>query len=184
MSNINTELLSADARGRKSIPFAVFAVIFIHIALFLILLIAAGCRAKARARRNAIHQQEIARAATKAAPAAPSETRVSRGATELEQPVIATEPVVETTPEAQELRASGIVKQPARPARPTASVSRGIQMHTVRQGDTVGKIAHQYGVSIQVIKSENHLKTDLIHVGQKLRVNLDKAREKQTLAAL
>jgi LysM repeat protein len=91
---------------------------------------------------------------------------------------------VETTPEAQELRASGIVKQPARPARPTASVSRGIQMHTVRQGDTVGKIAHQYGVSIQVIKSENHLKTDLIHVGQKLRVNLDKAREKQTLAAL
>src|SRR5262245_64511886 len=51
-TNLNTELLSADARGRKHIPFAVFAVILIHIVLFLVLLVAAGCRAKARAKRN------------------------------------------------------------------------------------------------------------------------------------
>ena len=60
-TDINSELLTADARGRKNIPFAVFAVIFIHIVLFVVLLIAAGCRAKARARRNNI-QQEVVKA--------------------------------------------------------------------------------------------------------------------------
>src|SRR5687768_11311132 len=47
-TQLNTELLSADARGRKHIPVAVFAVIIIHVALFLVLLIAAGCRSSAR----------------------------------------------------------------------------------------------------------------------------------------
>src|SRR5688572_28383161 len=59
-TNLNSELLSADARGRKHIPLAVFAVILIHIVLFLVLLIAAGCRAKARAIRSSQAPAEIA----------------------------------------------------------------------------------------------------------------------------
>src|SRR5688572_6122784 len=49
-TELNSELLSADARGRKHIPVAVFAVIAIHIFLFVVLLIAAGCRSSARAK--------------------------------------------------------------------------------------------------------------------------------------
>ena len=47
-TELNSELLSADARGRKHIPVAVFAVILIHVVLFVVLLIAAGCRSSAR----------------------------------------------------------------------------------------------------------------------------------------
>src|SRR5687768_10319157 len=51
-TELNSALLSADARGRKHIPVAVFAVILIHIVLFVVLLVAAGCRSSVRAKAN------------------------------------------------------------------------------------------------------------------------------------
>jgi hypothetical protein len=74
-TQLNSELLSADARGRKHIPVAVFAVIVIHIVLFMVLLIAAGCRSTARAKQSitpapdSVEQQPSARPAGNPPPA-------------------------------------------------------------------------------------------------------------------
>jgi len=184
-TNLNSELLSADARGRKSVPFAVFAVIFIHIVLFLVLLIAAGCRAKARAKRNAAHQQELAAASTLTSPL-PNSTTVSTPSAQTNapaEPVLATEPPTEALKPAASETAT-LTKKPTIQSRPTASVSRGLHLHTVQQGETVGKIAHQYNMTVQEIRAENKLKTDMIRVGQKLRVSTDKPQKKQAFAAL
>lgn len=42
--------------------------------------------------------------------------------------------------------------------------------YTVAPGDTLGKIAKQYGVSISSIRRSNRIKGDQIYVGQKLRI--------------
>ncbi|PLS01411.1 C40 family peptidase [Neobacillus cucumis] len=43
--------------------------------------------------------------------------------------------------------------------------------YTVKSGDCLSKIGSAYGMSIQQLKSLNSLKSDLIYVGQKLKVN-------------
>lgn len=42
--------------------------------------------------------------------------------------------------------------------------------YTVKRGDTLGKIAQKYHVSIKDLKSWNHLKSDLIREHQKLKI--------------
>lgn len=42
--------------------------------------------------------------------------------------------------------------------------------HTVRAGDTLGSIARRYGVSLNSLKKANGLSTDVIRVGQRLRI--------------
>ena len=185
-SNINSELLSADARGRKTVPFAVFAVIFIHIILFLVLLIAAGCRAKARAKQNAAPEQEIAQTQTNSVPVESALLATNTPPiTQVTEPVNA-EPVVEN---AVPVKARKLNPR-ARGTRtlPSAGLPRGLKMavktHTVQQGETVAKIAKRYGMSVAAIKSENKLKSDLLRVGQKLRVSSDRAQKKETMAAI
>ena len=43
-------------------------------------------------------------------------------------------------------------------------------MHEVQSGDSIAKIAGKYGTTVDLIKISNHLKRDVIRVGQKLRV--------------
>ncbi|MFP4472985.1 MAG: L,D-transpeptidase family protein [Candidatus Omnitrophota bacterium] len=43
-------------------------------------------------------------------------------------------------------------------------------IHEVEPGDTLGKISKTYGVTIPLIKKSNNLKSDVIRVGQKLRI--------------
>lgn len=43
-------------------------------------------------------------------------------------------------------------------------------IHEVQSGDTLGEIAKKYGTTIQLIKESNHLTSNVIRVGQKLRV--------------
>jgi lipoprotein-anchoring transpeptidase ErfK/SrfK len=43
-------------------------------------------------------------------------------------------------------------------------------MHEVQPGDSLGKIAKQYGTTIDLIKKSNNIKNDVIRVGQRLRV--------------
>jgi lipoprotein-anchoring transpeptidase ErfK/SrfK len=43
-------------------------------------------------------------------------------------------------------------------------------VHEVTSGDTLGKLAKQYGTTIDLIKKSNHLKSDIIRIGQKLRI--------------
>jgi len=42
--------------------------------------------------------------------------------------------------------------------------------HEVKQGDTLGELAKKYGTTIELIKMSNNLKSDVIRIGQKLRV--------------
>jgi LysM repeat protein len=50
---------------------------------------------------------------------------------------------------------------------PTAS---GEEIYKVKSGDTLTKIAKQYGLSVKAIESENSLSTTKIKVGQKLKI--------------
>lgn len=43
-------------------------------------------------------------------------------------------------------------------------------VHEVKPGDSLGKIAGQYGTTVELIKISNNLQSDIIRVGQKLRV--------------
>lgn len=43
-------------------------------------------------------------------------------------------------------------------------------IHSVKTGETLSKIARQYGVSLKAIRAANNLKTDRLTVGQKLKL--------------
>lgn len=43
--------------------------------------------------------------------------------------------------------------------------------YTVRSGDNLTHIAKRYGLTVSQLRSANHLKSDVIHVGQKLKLN-------------
>jgi LysM repeat protein len=46
----------------------------------------------------------------------------------------------------------------------------GEQVYTVKSGDTLTKIAEQFGTTIKALRAENSLETDKIKVGQKLKI--------------
>jgi LysM repeat protein len=185
---LNCELLSADARGRKHIPVAVFAVIVIHVVLFLVLLIAAGCRSSARVKRNSpvapaasVEQRDMTR------PPVPDPIAMQQARPVVppaEAAVVATEPQVEPEP------AQTAVSQPARRVTQKTSTPRPTAVKTsvkapakdaqktyvVKIGDTLEKIAKRHGTSIQAVRTANKMKTDTIHPGQKLVVAPENAR--------
>lgn len=43
-------------------------------------------------------------------------------------------------------------------------------VHEVQTGDTLGKLAKQYGTTVELIKQRNNLKSDVIRVGQRLSI--------------
>ncbi|MEH7106472.1 C40 family peptidase [Bacillus sp. JJ1764] len=66
--------------------------------------------------------------------------------------------------------------KPQTPApKPTTGTSVNTTIYTVKAGDCLSKIAIQFGMSIQELKSLNGLKSDLIYVGQKLKVTVKTA---------
>lgn len=190
LTQINSELLAADARGRKHIPVAVFAVIMIHVVLFVFLLIAAGCRASTRAKTNLPGEnveemaQQTLSAPTGQEAAVAALAAHSGSAPFSNEPVIATEPVVEPeTPSAP----AQIEQRAARPANSVAmrqaassaprkrTTVANAAVYVVQSGDTVGEIAKRHGTTVQAIKTANNLKNHLIHPGQKLRVRPEHA---------
>jgi len=42
--------------------------------------------------------------------------------------------------------------------------------HEVKSGDTLGELAKKYGTTVQLIKVKNNLKSDIIRIGQRLRI--------------
>jgi LysM repeat protein len=65
--------------------------------------------------------------------------------------------------------ASGAASGAAGTASPTESPAAE-QSYAVKSGDTLSKIATQHGTSIKALRAANHLKTDKIHVGDKLKI--------------
>jgi membrane-bound lytic murein transglycosylase D len=55
--------------------------------------------------------------------------------------------------------------------------------HTVRNGENLGLIAKKYSISVSQLKSWNHLSSNMIKPGQKLKVNANKASTKQKAIA-
>ena len=56
----------------------------------------------------------------------------------------------------------------------TTPTTTATTVYTVKSGDYLGKIAKQYGMTVSQLKTLNGLKTDLIYVGQKLKVTAKK----------
>jgi N-acetylmuramoyl-L-alanine amidase len=56
---------------------------------------------------------------------------------------------------------------------PTSTVKTKIITHTVKSGEYLGKIASRYKVLFADIKRDNHLKSDTLKVGQKLRIAVE-----------
>jgi peptidoglycan endopeptidase LytE len=203
-TQLNSELLSADARGRKHIPVAVFAVILIHVVLFLVLLIAAGCRSSLRAKQNATpppvvadtlptHGVQQSSSAPYADPAAQviqeapiSTTPPAALPQTIRESVIATEEVItprETAPVTEVHRA---VTQQTPAARQNSvrssskiATPKKNQMYVVKSGDTLGKIAKLHGVTVEAVRTANKLKGDLIFPGQKLQLSPVNAAQAQ-----
>ncbi|PPA70297.1 LysM peptidoglycan-binding domain-containing protein [Jeotgalibacillus proteolyticus] len=73
----------------------------------------------------------------------------------------------------QSLRVSGTAQATTPAAPPASNVSQpsgSDTSYTVKSGDTLGRIALNYGVTVANLKSWNNLSSDLIRVGQKLSV--------------
>ena len=176
-TQLNSELLSADARGRKHIPVAVFAVIVIHIVLFMVLLIAAGCRSSARAKQTITptgDAQPSARPAGNPPPAfehaqtietpAAVETAVAVASPATAEPVVIAE-----RPAPQQPAQRNVAQQPATTRRAAKSASSA-KFYVVKSGDTLDKIARLHDTTIQAVRTANKIKGDLIHPGQKLQL--------------
>jgi len=56
------------------------------------------------------------------------------------------------------------------PAAGMTSADTGEEIYTVKSGDTLSKIAKAHGTSVKAIRAENSLTTDMIKVGQKLKI--------------
>lgn len=53
---------------------------------------------------------------------------------------------------------------------PQGSKTREPRTYTVKSGDSLGKIAEQFGTTADEIKKANNLKSDVVHIGQKLTI--------------
>jgi len=62
---------------------------------------------------------------------------------------------------------------PAPPPQPTTPDPSSTSEYTVKSGDSLSKIGLQYGMTVQQLKTINNLLSDLIYVGQKLKVTGD-----------
>jgi LysM repeat protein len=65
---------------------------------------------------------------------------------------------------------SALATTPAGGAAPASEAASGEQVYSVKSGDTLTKIAAQFGTSIKALRAANSLKTDSIKVGQKLKI--------------
>lgn len=63
---------------------------------------------------------------------------------------------------------------------PVPAETNGGQVYTVKSGDTLTKIAVDYGTTVKALRSANSLKTDSIKVGQKLKIPTKSAAPTET----
>jgi LysM repeat protein len=56
------------------------------------------------------------------------------------------------------------------PALPVVNAGTGETLYTVKSGDTLSRIAAQFGTKVEAIKAANGLSTDRIKVGDKLKI--------------
>src|SRR5699024_8693670 len=72
------------------------------------------------------------------------------------------------------------VKGSSSSSKPTTPTTSTAATYTVKGGNTLSHIARQYKTSVSELKKLNHLKSDLIFVGQKLKVKGSSSSSKPT----
>ena len=74
--------------------------------------------------------------------------------------------VAHRQPKSADAKAPAAVAAPSAPLRPALLP----QVHRVQRGDTLFNISRRFGVTVQVLRELNHLKSDDVKLGQKLLV--------------
>ncbi len=89
-----------------------------------------------------------------------------------------------TLPEpAPTLPSPTITPTPSSPVTPlhTASHRPARGIYAVKSGDTLSRIARAHGLTVKALKTANHLTSDRIFVGQKLKLSQDKPATRHTV---
>lgn len=167
-SSLNSELLSGEARTRKNVPIAVFAVIFIHIVLFVLLLIAAGCRARLKAQQETAPDTGVAQEMVE--PAAPV-TTPEPGERPDSDTVLASEPPMETESTSRPQAAVSAEETLGTPEDEISAALNKDRIYIVKPGDSLWLIARRHGTTVKALKKVNNLKDDSLQTGQKLKVD-------------
>jgi LysM repeat protein len=69
-----------------------------------------------------------------------------------------------------DLARPSVTRDNAPTVAPPAAIDAGPVIYTVKQGDTLTRIARAHGISVRALRALNDLKTDRILVGQKLKI--------------
>src|SRR5699024_5064109 len=80
----------------------------------------------------------------------------------------------------QKLKVTGSSSSSKPETKPTTPAPSTGSTYTVKSGDTLSHIARKYKTSVSELKKLNHLKSDLIYVGQKLKVNGSSSSKPET----
>jgi len=99
-------------------------------------------------------------------PAQGSEVTGEKTSAPVAIPAVAAKPAAATAPKPVAVSAA---PTPAQAAAPTMSGSGS--SYVVKSGDTLHRIAKQYGMTVAQLKEMNHLTGDMLRIGQKLAVN-------------
>ncbi|MGV3774458.1 MAG: LysM peptidoglycan-binding domain-containing protein [Verrucomicrobiales bacterium] len=190
-----TEFFDKESKRRKQIPIAVFTIVAAHVVLFAGLLGAAGCKKEtsvtAEDKGNAA--KTFAAAEYQSQPATPETTAGSAAPATTETPqygpldkVMITEPdepvhlplmnSVANAPAPSRTSPRPAAKAPVAAPAPAANASAS-STYVVKSGDSLSKIAKIHRTTTKEIKKANGLKSDVIRVGQKLKITGAKNRE-------
>jgi len=79
-------------------------------------------------------------------------------------------PAAGTAKEAAPKKGTKAAKSAGADAADAAGEATGGSSHTVKGGDTLGKIAKKHGVTVKALRAANNLSGDKINIGQKLKI--------------
>lgn len=146
--------LDAQRRNRERFKKGVMAVIVAAVLLLIGLLIQ-GCKSE-RASSATAHRAIPAPRKTVAVTSQQTSKSISPG-----PQVPPTRPCPTVTPQSTPAVSKTSTMQ---------SAGHSVTVYVVRSGDTLSQIAKAHGVTVKALKSANHLSSDLIVVGAKLRI--------------
>lgn len=81
-----------------------------------------------------------------------------------------TKPSVTKKSSASKSKASSSSRNTVSKKKSSRKSSSKIRTYTVKKGDTLGAIARKNGTSVKALKRANGLKSDMIHINQKLTI--------------